>query len=509
MLEYRIVKKKDELKDIFSFRREVIKQYKGRYPSDPRDDLDTDRRTTHFIAAGNGKILASARIIMNLPEGPGFRLPMEHYFSLTPAMGPSLRFCEFSRFFLSGDAAGSTALVKLLHLILHEASRQSARYLCTIADMDTDDLESARIIYGLVQVKKLIHPDLQTLPVGERGDSGPSLYPFYSKTEIKKIKEHIRPGDKILKEWERKRSSLPASLLFLAGAGFYVTSVPSFIPEHQMYGLPMILDVGQSKVRDLPDESRLRTGMTVPLQEISCKTPNAIIQYVRAMNKDTGPLFKGILFSAEYLEDENNWVDCATISKMFRNARLMLRDKEIGYKIGFSSSQLRSVGIINTLYRLFSNPVLTAKMTSSFIRLWNRVQSFNVRIISRNTIEVIISRPAVPPTRDICAFHRGVCEAMPAMWNLKTKVKEVECVRTGAPHCRFIMEWEAEKSLIKKAYYYLLDPLVALLKARFVLKQKGQLLKKKYLELRQKTMENIRLNRLLDRRNIEVQATIK
>ncbi len=199
---------------------------------------------------------------------------------------------------------------------------------------------------------------------------------------------------------------------------------------------------------------------------------------------------------------------CKTILKIFKNARLLLNDNHVGYKIGLSSGELKSIGIINTFYKLFSNPLISFKMISYFSKFWNRVQAFKTIVLNKNNVEIIIGKSPVAQTKDICELNRGLCDAIPSIWGLTAKTIETKCVRKGDPYCKLTVEWESKKSIFKQLYYSTIDKFITLIKVRKVLKQKQQLNRKKYSELKQKNYENKKLIRLLDQKNIKLQEAI-
>lgn len=518
MYEFRKAASREEIRDVYSFRsaifRHALRALRALRASsgpdfDGRDEYDGKKQTSHYIAVKQNRIFAHVRLIRGTGTNGAFHLPMERYFDLSLFRDQGLTPVEFSQLLVSDDPDDPGALVKFILFVLNDARRRSENFLCALANTQTDDPASARIIYRIAQIRKLIHPDMQTPPRAENQNPGRAFSPLYSRGLIRNMEQTGKSAISRITGREKKRRELPVSLEFFARLGFRMTSIPAYLSRYGMYSVPMLLELDKARIRDFNKDRIHHAAQTgLPAKEINCRTANSIIRYVKEKERDIKQLLKGIPFSEEYLTDENNWLDCGTIIKLFKNARLLLKDPDTAYKVGYSSGQLKSIGIVNVIYKLFSNPLFTFKMFYKFIRLWNRVQTFKILVIAPNRIEVIMSKPPLLPTRDICEYNRGLCAAVPSLWNLKTGAEEINCVRRGDPYCKFRVSWEAHRPLLPRIYYSTVDRILTLIESRMVLRQKRAQLESRINALEEKSRENIRLNRMLDRSNLNLQEII-
>ena len=70
-------------------------------------------------------------------------------------------------------------------------------------------------------------------------------------------------------------------------------------------------------------------------REISCRTINTIIKYVRYKGEDVGPLIAGLPFDEKYFTDTNNWISCELAEEIYRRLKTMFDDDEIMYKVPY------------------------------------------------------------------------------------------------------------------------------------------------------------------------------
>ena len=64
-------------------------------------------------------------------------------------------------------------------------------------------------------------------------------------------------------------------------------------------------------------------------REVSCRTINTIIAYVRQQGKDATQLLAGLPFDEEYLTDTNNWVSREVADEVSRRARVFFDDDDV------------------------------------------------------------------------------------------------------------------------------------------------------------------------------------
>lgn len=505
-MEYRIARTKQDLQKVYLFRKKIYKQSHLKHNKQPRDQYDGSKDTLNFIAIDKGKIVANVRLIKQSPRFNN-KLPIEEYFSLANLRKRRIKPVEFSQLLVSNELTNNDILIELLMYVFQYAAKNSIKYLCTSANAETDDSRSVRIMYRVAEIKNLIHPFFKTLPNYLRENPNPAKKAFYDEDIINKTEKFHKFNYNRLKQLEKNGFRLPFALNFYLKLGFQLTSVPVFISQYKRYAFPLLLEIEKTKIKNLKFDFNRNVDL-IPDKEINCRSAMAVIQYMKNNGAHIDKILKGIRFSEEYLMDENNWVDCQTIIDLFNNAKKIFKDNNIGYKIGKASTKLNLVGIINLFYRLISNPLLTFKMAHKMLEFWDRVQTFTPRVLAKNKLEVIVSKGPVMPTHLICEWNKGIFESVPEIWNLPTKVIETECVRHGDLHCKYIVEWEPQKSLIKRIYYATIGRFKTLVEAKELVKEKYLLQQRKFVELKQKTEENIRLNELLNQKNEELRGII-
>ncbi len=204
--------------------------------------------------------------------------------------------------------------------------------------------------------------------------------------------------------------------------------------------------------------SRNRTG-SVPAQNC-CVNCRAIVEYVRRHAPERLPeLFSGlpepynVLGEPEsFLTDENNWVPSAVVVALFANARRLLDDPDVAFRIGFESVTERQLGYIQ---RFFISTFLTP---GGAIRM---IEQVNAKFSTTKDVEVLkmgagrlIVRLHWNPngvlSRDICQFNRGIYTAIPTIWKQKPAVvEETECFFQGAAYCEFHGSWQVRKNIVR------------------------------------------------------------
>ncbi|HMB01425.1 MAG TPA: hypothetical protein VKS21_10605, partial [Spirochaetota bacterium] len=465
------------------------------------------KQSKTFIACDDHKVYACVTLIKGRSSGKSFNLPLERYFDLSSYKDKRITPAEFSQLLIADDVPRNDITVKFLTFVLQYAFKNSLNYICTTANCGTDDINSARILYRIAQLKNMIHPSIKTACCGTNSYNHFPQQPLFSTALINRIKKYRCLDFKKLAELEKKGLQFPPNLQLFQKLGFQLTAVPYFMPAYRIFALPMVLELEKSRIKNIKAVYNVKIPLA-PRKEINCRSANTVIQYVKSRQGNIRRLLKDVEYSLDYLTNENNWVDCRTIIKLFANARKLFHDTEIGYKIGLSSVRLKSLGAVNTLYSFFGNPGLTYKMIGRFQNLWNLVQNFKIIKRSRNKIEIIISKGPINSTRDICEFNRGLITSIQFIWNISIKVKETECVRRGDPRCKYVAQWKPLKSVSRRIYYFTVDKLSSWFKLRKIIKQKKQQLKNKYTELKNKSRENINLKNILHEQNKQLQKII-
>jgi signal transduction histidine kinase len=193
-------------------------------------------------------------------------------------------------------------------------------------------------------------------------------------------------------------------------------------------------------------------------QETSCINSRAILDYVKECNEgDSSSLFKNLhpevdaLSDPEtFLRDQNNWISCAVLSKVFERAKKLLNDDMLAYKIGRYASERISLGYgQRIIVKAFWSSRLALKHAQKINDKWNRNKRIELVEVKRNEgiIRLHWNRD-MGVSKDICLYNQGAYTSMPLVWGgSPLKLKEECCYFEGAPYCEYHLRWPAKNRL--------------------------------------------------------------
>lgn len=164
-------------------------------------------------------------------------------------------------------------------------------------------------------------------------------------------------------------------------------------------------------------------------KEISCRTTNAIIQYVRDRKGSLEGLLDGLEYDEHYLTDTNNWISRDFLGRLHQRLHELYGDEDILYKVGCSALKLSSLGFINSMVRLFGSPHMVISQIARLNSFFNRIRK--VDVIECKPGHATISFQYLDGRQgadDECAFTRGLLSVIPEIWNLgPAKIREECC----------------------------------------------------------------------------------
>ena len=163
-------------------------------------------------------------------------------------------------------------------------------------------------------------------------------------------------------------------------------------------------------------------------KEISCRTTNAIIQYVKDRQGTLEGFLDGLEHDERYLTDTNNWISRDFLNQLYVRLHDLYDDEEIAYKVGCSAFKLGSLGFINFMVRLFGSPQMVISQIARLNSFFNTIRS----------VEVLDCRPGKATIAfqyldgrkgadDECAFTRGLLSMIPQLWGLGPAKIDEEC----------------------------------------------------------------------------------
>jgi len=478
MIVFKVIKNKYELEKYFLFHHKIAKRLNFNFKKDEYDNL---KYSKFFIALKNNEICASVRLIKKFKKR---LLPIEKYYDISLIKKRYKKIFEFSQL-LFDTSLSKEWFINFLMYVLNYIKNKS-HYILLLVNTKSDNSFFVNSLYKYLYLKGFFTTTIT--PQKE----------LYKQNYLQLI------SDKKNKEIEKRKEPkliIPETIHLFLELNFKVVSFPVFLDKYNRYGIPMGIEANNLILKNFPI-NQVEKDNVIPLKkEISCRATNSVIQYARLHNISIEKLLKNISFSEEYLTDENNWVDCETVIKIFRNAKKLLKDDEIGVRIGEMSILSNFVGIFYILYKVFLTPVFVFKNVGKFSYLWNRVQTFSGRIVGKNTAELILSKGPVMPTKEICDFTKGSCIGMIKLWNMEVEAKEVECVREGGRYCKYLVKWKPKKSIFQKFYFFVFNNFKTFFTARKVLKERYDFFKKKSNELKIRMEENKKLAEILKQKN--------
>ncbi|HCZ10870.1 MAG TPA: hypothetical protein DHV16_01145 [Nitrospiraceae bacterium] len=166
------------------------------------------------------------------------------------------------------------------------------------------------------------------------------------------------------------------------------------------------------------------------MRDISCRTTNIFIQYVKNTRPEfLNPLLEGLPYDESYLSNSDNWIpwDIERILET-RLARLF-NDDAIMFKIGRSGMSLKSMGIINILFRLFTTPEHLIRATPKLARYFTK-DIVHISIIETDKESAAVAiKIKGKQTRGACLYTQGIFSAIPEFFGLEPAVlTETQCV---------------------------------------------------------------------------------
>ncbi|MFC1889968.1 sensor histidine kinase [Thermodesulfobacteriota bacterium] len=164
-------------------------------------------------------------------------------------------------------------------------------------------------------------------------------------------------------------------------------------------------------------------------KEISCRTTNAIIQYIKDRRGTIEGFLDGLEYDEHYLTDTNNWISRDFLGKLHRRLHELYDDEDLSYKVGCSALKLGSLGFINFMVRLFGSPQTVISQIARLNAFFNRIR--RVEVLECKPGRATVSFQYLDGRKgadDECAFTRGLLSVIPEMWNLgPVKIREECC----------------------------------------------------------------------------------
>jgi signal transduction histidine kinase len=183
------------------------------------------------------------------------------------------------------------------------------------------------------------------------------------------------------------------------------------------------------------------------IREISCRTSNTIIQYIKRYAPDKLPMLLEDL-NEDQLTTEREWISYQTANLLYRRAEKALRRDDIMVEIGRSVMNLDSIGIAARLLRLAGNVSVSLSFAAHYARLLENISA--VSVLEREPQHCRIEDRCLPGyirTRGACNFTRGLLLAI-------LKSQKASSAQVHETHCA-VPIWE--KGVLEQSYFFLRD----------------------------------------------------
>lgn len=170
------------------------------------------------------------------------------------------------------------------------------------------------------------------------------------------------------------------------------------------------------------------------IREISCRTSNTVIRYVKRYAPDQlGVLLED--YTEEMLTNERGWISYQTANTLYRRAEKIFNRDDIMLEIGRAASTLDSMGMAERLIRLILNVSASLNITAQYAHLLESISE--VKVLERGPNRYLIEDRCYPGyvrTRGSCNYVKGLYHAI-------LKSKNVHAGHIHEPHCA-VPIWE-------------------------------------------------------------------
>jgi HD-GYP domain-containing protein (c-di-GMP phosphodiesterase class II) len=186
--------------------------------------------------------------------------------------------------------------------------------------------------------------------------------------------------------------------------------------------------------------------------EVSCFNTRAIFDYLLRKSIDPGPYLVDLCPDLdqiedplEYLNDRNNWVSSAVITRLLARLSRELEDPQLPFRIGYDSVVHRRFGYIQDIFlRLFTSPLQGLRKAQEVNDRFNRTKRVDLSDLSPGRAVVRLNWfEGMELSRDICLYNQGIYSAIPRVWGLKpASLIETQCAFDGGEICEYRLRWQ-------------------------------------------------------------------
>ncbi len=186
--------------------------------------------------------------------------------------------------------------------------------------------------------------------------------------------------------------------------------------------------------------------------ETSCINSKAVLGYVKRYNQgliepliqNLDPEIDRMIHPDIYLSDQNNWISCHILSRLFKRARELFCDPFIAFKIGKFAVQESSLGLSQKI--LLKASLSTREALIAFHGVneqCSRNKKLEIVTLKHNEAAIRLHwNASMNVTRDNCIYNQGIFTFMPQIWKgSKIRLQETCCFFEGADYCEYKLDW--------------------------------------------------------------------
>ena len=187
-------------------------------------------------------------------------------------------------------------------------------------------------------------------------------------------------------------------------------------------------------------------------KQASCINVIPIFDYLKSQNYDDfssltvglDPEIDALDAPIDFFTDPNNWISTGIIVKLFKKARIILKDDLAAFKIAKFSVENSSLGYVQKIFvKAFWSSKNGFKHVQKINDKFSRSKKVKLVKIKRNEAVVRLDwNPHMNISKDMCLYNQGIYTFMPLIWGGKPlTLKENHCYFEGAPYCEYHLKW--------------------------------------------------------------------
>jgi len=163
--------------------------------------------------------------------------------------------------------------------------------------------------------------------------------------------------------------------------------------------------------------------------EISCRTINTVLAYLRQEGKDITSIIAGLPYDERYLTDTNNWITREIENEIFHRTAAMFDNEKILYKIALASEKLHSMGFLDYIARLIGNHQFILKQAAKLNKYFTKIHDLEIIECKTGNATIKYSiKPTYAMTLYDCYYTSGILTVLPKIWGSEpAKIWEGTC----------------------------------------------------------------------------------